>query len=45
MADTNCKKFFDTFYLINEVYKDNSIDSELEQEKLSFLFEKWIMVF
>lgn len=45
MADTNCEKFFDTFYLINEVYKDNSIDSELEQEKLSFYLKSGLWFF
>ena len=39
------EKFFDTFYLINEVYKDNSIDSELEQEKLSFYLKSGLWFF
>lgn len=45
MADANCEKFFDTFYLINEVYKDNIIDSELEEEKLSFYLKSGLWFF
>lgn len=45
MADTNCSKFFDSFYLAREVFKDEETDELYEKEKLDFYIRNELFFF
>lgn len=45
MADLNCEKFFDTYDLISEVYKDNLFDQKLQRAQSEFYVSKMLWFF
>ena len=45
MADTNCSKFFDSFYLAREVFKDAETDKLYKKEKLDFYIRNELFFF
>lgn len=45
MADLNCEKFFDTYELISEVYKDNLYNQKLRIAQSEFYLSKMLWFF
>lgn len=45
MADTNCSKFFDSFYLTRDVFKDAETDELYKKEKLDFYIRNELFFF
>lgn len=45
MSDTNCLKFFDSFYLTRDVFKDTETDEFYKKEKLDFYLRNELFFF
>lgn len=45
MADTNCLKFFDSFYLARDVFKDVDTDELYKKDKLDFYIRNEVFFF